>query len=155
MMKEQSNQGLHCLLFGQHLLHALLYGKTFVQNLGKITAVFLGCLNFLIFRASSWDYTYHIGDQRRLRQACAVSPEPSLFAHMKYGNRRRVQPKIRHLAPLDGCACTFEEWVYGGRKMCVLFTDQTMTSLHWQQHSTVVPIVISCQGIIIKPWNHK
>ena len=35
----------------------------------------------------------------------AVSLEPSLFAHMKYGSRRRVWPKIRHLAPLDGCAC--------------------------------------------------
>ena len=34
----------------------------------------------------------------------AVSPEPSLFAHMKNGSRRRVQPKFRHLAPLDGCA---------------------------------------------------
>ena len=31
----------------------------------------------------------------------AVLPEPSLFAHMKYGSRQRVQPKIRHLAPLD------------------------------------------------------
>ena len=41
----------------------------------------------------------------------AVSPEPSLFTHMKYGSRRRVQPKIRQLAPLDGCACTFEEWL--------------------------------------------
>ena len=39
----------------------------------------------------------------------AVSPEPLLFAHMKYGSRRMVQPKIRHLAPLDGCACAFEE----------------------------------------------
>ena len=47
----------------------------------------------------------------------AVSPEPSLFAHIKYGSKRRAWPKIRHLAPLDGCACTFEEWVYGGRKV--------------------------------------
>ena len=39
----------------------------------------------------------------------AVSLEPSLFAHMKYGSRRRVQPKIRHLTPLGGCACGFEE----------------------------------------------
>ena len=39
----------------------------------------------------------------------AVSPEPLLFAHMKYGRRRRVRPKIRHLAPLDGCAYAFEE----------------------------------------------
>ena len=45
----------------------------------------------------------------------AVSPESSLFAHIKFGRRRRVQPKIRHLAPLDVCACAFEEWVYGGR----------------------------------------
>ena len=38
----------------------------------------------------------------------AFSPEPPMFAHMKYGSRRRGQPKIRHLAPLDGCACAFE-----------------------------------------------
>ena len=43
----------------------------------------------------------------------AVSPAPSLFAHIKYGRR----PKIRHLVPLDGYACIFEEWVYGGRKV--------------------------------------
>ena len=47
----------------------------------------------------------------------AVSPEPLLFALMMYGSRRRVRPNIRHLAPLDGCACAFEEWVYGGRKV--------------------------------------
>ena len=47
----------------------------------------------------------------------AVSPEPSLFAQLKYWNRRRVQPQIRHLAPLDGCTCAFEEWDYGERKV--------------------------------------
>ena len=47
----------------------------------------------------------------------AVSPQPSLFAHMKYGSRRRIRPKIRHLASLDGCTCVFKEWVYGGRKL--------------------------------------
>ena len=30
----------------------------------------------------------------------AVSPEPSLFAHMNYGSRRSVRQKIRYLAPL-------------------------------------------------------
>ena len=66
--------------------------------------------------ASSWDYgTYHIGDQRRLRRACASAP--SLFAHMEYGSRQRVRPKIRQLAPLGGCARVFEEWVYGVRKV--------------------------------------
>ena len=28
----------------------------------------------------------------------AVSPEPSLFSQMWYGNKQRVRPKIRHLA---------------------------------------------------------
>ena len=40
---------------------------------------------------------------------CAVSTEPSPFAHMKYGSRRRGRPKIRHLAQLGGCICAFEE----------------------------------------------
>ena len=53
---------------------------------------------------------------------CAILPEPSLFAHIKYGSRQRVHPRIRHLAPLDGCACAFEEWVYGGRKVPYLMT---------------------------------
>ena len=42
-----------------------------------------------------------LGDQRRLRRACAVSPEPSLFAQM-------VRAKIRSIAPLGGCECVFE-----------------------------------------------
>ena len=44
----------------------------------------------------------------------AVSPEPSLFALMKYGSKRKVRLKIRYLAPLDG---VFEELVYGGQKV--------------------------------------
>ena len=40
---------------------------------------------------------------------CAVSPEPSLFAHIKNGSRRRARPKIRHLALQDVCTCMFEE----------------------------------------------
>ena len=47
---------------------------------------------------------------------CTVSPEPSLFPYMKYRSTQRVWPKIRHLVPLDSCACAFEEWIYGGRK---------------------------------------
>ena len=39
----------------------------------------------------------------------AVSPEPSLFAHMKNGNRRRVRLNIRRLAQLDVCPCAYEE----------------------------------------------
>ena len=45
-------------------------------------------------------------------QIRAVSPEPSLFAHIKYGSRWSVRPKVKHLAPLESCASVFEEWVY-------------------------------------------
>ena len=38
----------------------------------------------------------------------AVSPELSLFAHIKYGRRRRVRSQIRHLGLLDGCACALK-----------------------------------------------
>ena len=46
-----------------------------------------------------------------------VSPEPLLFAQMKYGSRRRVRPNIRHLTLLDGCECVFRELNYGGRNV--------------------------------------
>ena len=36
---------------------------------------------------------------------CAVSPEPSLFAHIKYGSRQRVQQKNQTCSP----TCVFEE----------------------------------------------
>ena len=52
--------------------------------------------------ASSWDYgTYRIGDQRRLRRACASAQSHKSLrcSHMTYGSRQRVRPKIRHLAP--------------------------------------------------------
>ena len=39
----------------------------------------------------------------------AVSPEPSVFVHIKYGCRQSVRPNTRHLAPLDGCTCAFEK----------------------------------------------
>ena len=63
---------------------------------------------------TSWYLSYRrpLKTQMSLR-ICAVSPESSLFTHMKYGSKRRVGPNIRHLAPLDGWACTFEERVYG------------------------------------------
>ena len=55
--------------------------------------------------ASSWDNGTPAKTQASLRIR-TVSPEPSLFAHTKYGRRRRVWPKKNNLAPLDGCACT-------------------------------------------------
>ena len=46
----------------------------------------------------------------------AVSPEPSLFAHMKDGSRQRVRGKIRHLAPLDGHARLKNEFAEDEKK---------------------------------------
>ena len=40
----------------------------------------------------------------------AVSPERSLFGHIKYGSRQRVHQKIRHLAPQDAHALLKNEF---------------------------------------------
>ena len=58
-----------------------------------------------------------VSPEPKIRHLAPLSPEPLLFAHMKYGSRRGVQPKIRHLASLDGCAYAFEELVYGRQKV--------------------------------------
>ena len=58
-----------------------------------------------------------VSTEPKIRHLAPLSPEPSLFAYIKYGSRRGVQPKIRHLASLDGCACAFEELVYGWQKV--------------------------------------
>ena len=50
---------------------------------------------------------------RRMCSIRAVSPESSLFAHLKYGSRRRVWPKIRRVAPVDRCACLKIEFTEG------------------------------------------
>ena len=81
----------------------------------------------LLMRSAKWEMSqlmrlWYLSRRQPVKaqaslRICAVSPESSLFAHIKYGSRRRGQQKIRHLAPLDGCACAFEEWVYRGRKV--------------------------------------
>ena len=59
--------------------------------------------------ASSWDYgTYHIGNQRRLRRACA-STQSRQSLHCSHTWSMEVDEgadeNIRHVAPLDGCTC--------------------------------------------------
>ena len=73
----------------------------------------------------------HRGTGKAQASLCihTVSPEPSLFAHMKYGSRRRVRPKIRHLAPLDGCACGFEELSLRRTKSAVISESAHFVSL--------------------------
>ena len=98
---------------------------------------------------------------------CAVSPESSLFAHMKYGRSRRVRPKIRHLAQLDGCACAFEEWAYGGWKMChnlmSLFINSPIVfgfggggvTFFLHLHNSKVPFTIHYVRLAIDPLSQK
>ena len=79
------------------------------------------------------------------------APEPSQFAHMKYGSRRRVWQNIRHLAPLDGCACAFEEWVYRGQKSTIISWDCSYMYLvvftWWETNRNIVISSEPFQGI--------
>ena len=86
----------------------------FNPHIGRIIFIERFCDNFLQLRFWYLSHKRSAKAQASLRIR-AVSPEPSLFVHMNYGSRRRVRPKIRHLASLDGCACAFEDSVYGGR----------------------------------------
>ena len=85
-------------------------------------------------RAGSWDYgTYHIGDQRRLRRACASCSLARAFAvrsHKVWKVDKGSHKKIRHLSPLDGCTCAFEEWVYRGQKVPKLLSGLITGSNH-------------------------
>ena len=97
-------------------------------NMGKFWALFLTEYSFRVFSTDAGPYfsrlmrLWYLSHRRPAKaqvSLCirAASTQPLLFAHMKYGSRWRVWPKIRHLVPLDECACAFEEWVYGGWKV--------------------------------------
>ena len=109
------------IMFHQELGHTgmILSSKmaSFTSTVYKATKQPIQCI--LNIWASSWDYgTYHRrpGKTQASLRIHAVSPEPSLFPHMKYGSRRK-DTKNQNLAPLDGCAGVFEEWIYGGWKV--------------------------------------
>ena len=94
--------------------------------------------------ARSWDYgTYHVGDQRRLRRA-----------HMKYECQWMVQPTIRHLALLGGCACVFEECL-GRTKSTILSRIGTLAEGD-RSHpmcslkKSVVMFMITCKLLFYK-----
>ena len=90
-------------------------------SLYMIYGIGLMCL-ILVFNLSQPMRLWYLSHRRPAKAQAslrtrAVSPELSLFTHMNYGSKRRVRLKLRHLAPLDGCACVFEEWIYGGQKV--------------------------------------
>ena len=63
--------------------------------------------------ASSWDFgIYHIGDQRRFRRACASAQSRQTLrcSHTWSMEVDEGSDQKWHLAPLDGCACVFEEF---------------------------------------------
>ena len=56
--------------------------------------------------------------KRKLRRACASEQtRQSLRCSHTWSTEVDEGSDIRHLAPLDGCACMFEEWVNGGWKV--------------------------------------
>ena len=98
--------------------------------------------SFIIW-ASSWDYgTYHIGDQRRLRWACAsaLSRQSLPFAHMWFGSRQTVRSKIMHLAPLDGYTCVWRMSLRRTKKAIISWADSfkkwffLIVNYHWLTH---------------------
>ena len=95
-----------CSLFSQNVLFLIFYNYFHYGEsvTGKQMALYLSQL----MRFWYLSHKRPAKAQASLR-IHAVSPEPLLSAHMKYGSRQGVQPKMRHLAPLDGCTCTFEE----------------------------------------------
>ena len=78
-------------------------------------------------RASSWDHVVLItkvtsegsGEPANLR-SLATAFAVCTHEVSQYGSRQKVQPKIGHLVPLDGCVCASEEWVYGGQKSAII-----------------------------------
>ena len=96
-------------------------------NLGPVIQLFSTVFSFSFVTIklqkwdSSWDNgTYRTGDQRRLRRACA-SAQSNHSLRCSYTWTLEVDEgsyqNIRHLAPLNGCACIFEKWIYGGWKV--------------------------------------
>ena len=79
-----------------------------------------------------------------------VSPEPSLFAHMKYGSRRMVRPKIRNLAPLDGCACRLKNEFTEDEKY-----HNLMRRLKWTSCPGSVNTSSYAAMVIIEPRHEK
>ena len=78
----------------------------------------------------------------------AVPPEPSLFAHMKYGSRRRVQPKIRHLAPLDAAPARLKnEFTEDGKCHNLTRWLSTFFSDNAFQHYTSISIITIAHAI--------
>ena len=121
--KQWSLNVIHSNLLANVLWHHQINNRCNTLSETFLFQIGISVLKIVIW-ASSWDYdTYHIGDQQRLRRACAVSPEPLLFAHMKYGSRRRVRPKITK-SSLTGWL-RMRIW-----RISLLRTKSTITSWH-------------------------
>ena len=93
----------------RHVLHRQLFTQQTASGISDPMILFVDKVVFYHHLSQLMRLWYLSHMPTAKAQARLHSPEPSLFAHMKYGKRRRVRPKIRHLAPLDGCICAFEE----------------------------------------------
>ena len=62
---------------------------------------------------------------------CTVSPEPSQFAQMKYGSRRRVRPKLEPVALLDAAYAHLKNEFTEDKKCHNLMTWLIFLFLNW------------------------
>ena len=92
--QEQSDQGLHCLPYCLHLLNIFSLNKSSLHANFMITiAIILGVPSSTIYIV--WQIAEQILSQlmRLWYLSHRLSPEPSLFPHIKYGSKGSVWPK--------------------------------------------------------------
>ena len=102
---------VYLLIFGEYILKTKKIGT--VYSFLSVTRHLSGLGLYMLFSSSIRHFLSFLSEKCTLlyesmvlitrrpvkAQVSAVSPNPSLFAHMKYGSRRRVRSRIRRLAP--------------------------------------------------------
>ena len=125
---------LNCLFRGRILrkqikrlfAYAVLWDTTFCEFNVPVTEKNAERVPWSLLNESQYEPAHEIMVLITYATIRAISPEPSMFAHMKYGSKRRVRSKIRHLAPLHGYACAFEEWVRRSKSAIISWAGSYM-----------------------------
>ena len=105
--------------------------------------------------------TYHIGDQRRLRPTCASAQSRQSLCSSHTWSMELVEGSDQTsdiLDPLGGCACAFEESVYGGRRVPYSheIISMEITWYPWLCHlSAIFKLFIWSTWNFRCPWIHK
>ena len=142
------------VLFVHDWVTVCIYMQTILVSLRKVSmrCVDYGFIQNVFSQLMRLWYLLHRRPamaQARLRVR-AVSPEPSLVTHMKYGSSRRVQPK-RHLAPMDGCACVWRMSLRRTKSAIISWDgaiDVTITLLNIQTDRSSQTVLTQIRALI-------